>query len=79
VSRGGRDWDLFAIDAALNEAEPIGVDLETWAQWYDRKAAAAVLLREHASVKGDRPGVETAVDLQRKATRAAAELRRHLR
>ena len=73
----GRDWDLFAIDGALNEREPAGDDLETWARWWDRKAAAAILLREVCLDRGDRVGADTATHLHDKATWAAAELRRH--
>jgi hypothetical protein len=73
----GRDWDLFAIDGALNEAEPSTEDLETLARWYERKATAAALLRQHALDCGDAAGADTAADLEQKATWAAAKLRRH--
>ena len=72
-----RDWDLFAIDGALNETEPATDDLETWAQWYERKATAAAQLREHALASGDPAGADAATDLEQKATWAAAKLRRH--
>ena len=71
------DLARFEIDGALAESEPATEDLETWAQWYDRKAEAAAKLRTLAVRTGDDAGVATAQELYDKAVRAAAELRSH--
>lgn len=70
-----QDWDRFQIDAALNETEPTSDNLELWAQWYDRKAAAAELLRDMATAGGNPDGANDAETLRTASIAGAAKLR----
>jgi hypothetical protein len=72
---GDRRWRFDQLRAGADEPPPRSGDRHEWAEWCDRKAATARLLREEALADGNDDVAQEAEHVYELALRSARRLR----